>query len=139
MRPLSKKKQLRRDIYEYGREELFEAQLALKAWFTTYMGELLNNRQSNNHLAITAHGKMISRDDALAWLVSAAPPAKPQFYSGQVDGSSCFSCDWHKGVPLTHAEASKLVVELEHAFSRRAERYEVVYLGDVASRMREEL
>lgn len=76
---------------------------------------------------------MISEITTRAWLVSAAPPAKSQFYSGQVDGSSCFSCDWRNGVPLTHSEAKRVVMELEQAFIKRNEKYEAIYLGDVAA------
>lgn len=75
---------------------------------------------------------MIHELTTRAWLVSAAPPAKLQFYSGQVDGSSCFSCDWRMGIPLTHSEAKQVVAELEQAFSKRNEQYELVWLGDVA-------
>lgn len=74
---------------------------------------------------------MISESNQRAWLVSAAPPAKAQFYSGQVDGSSTFHCHWRAGIPFTHAEAYQVVKELERAFSRRGEQYQVVYLGDV--------
>ena len=75
---------------------------------------------------------MIGESTARAWLVSAAPPAKAQFYSGQVDGSSCFSCNWHAGIPLTHAEAQQVKAELEQAFGKRHEKYELVWLGDMA-------
>ena len=75
---------------------------------------------------------MISEMKTRAWLVSAAPPAKQQYYSGQVDGSSCFHCDWKRGIPLTHSEALQIVKELEHTFFHRAEKYEPVWLGDVA-------
>lgn len=74
---------------------------------------------------------MISELTTRAWLVSAAPPAKAQFYSGQVDGSSTFHCHWRAGIPLTHTEAYQVVKELELMFNRRNEKYEVVYLGDV--------
>jgi hypothetical protein len=77
---------------------------------------------------------MISELTTRAWLVSAAPPAKAQYYSGQVDGSWCFHCDPKQGVPLTHSEAKRIVQELEHAFIRRAEQYEAVWLGDVAEK-----
>jgi len=75
---------------------------------------------------------MISELTQRAWLVSAAPPAKLQYYSGQVDGSWCFSCNWNRGIPLTYSEAERIVQELEHAFIRRAEQYEVVHIGDAA-------
>jgi hypothetical protein len=76
---------------------------------------------------------MISELKTRAWLVSAAPPAKAQFYTGQVDGSWCFHCDWRRGIALTHSEAARIVQELEHAFIKRAEGYKVVWLGDIAN------
>jgi len=74
---------------------------------------------------------MLREMNQRAWLVSAAPPAKPQFFSGQVDGSSRFSCDWQRAIPLTFSEAKQIVKELEHSFIKSAEKYEVVWLGDV--------
>lgn len=75
---------------------------------------------------------MISEIKQRAWLVSTASPAKAQYYSGQVDGSWCFSCNWKQGIPLTYSESERVKVELKQAFIRRAEEYQVIHIGDVA-------
>lgn len=75
---------------------------------------------------------MIREIDQRAWVVSAAPPAKAQYYSGQVDGSSTFHCNPRSGIPLTHTEAKRVKFELEQLFSKRHEKYEIIWLGDVA-------
>jgi len=74
---------------------------------------------------------MIRELTTRAWLVSAAPPAKLQYFAGAIEGATIFHCDWQLGIPLTHSEAARVKVELEHAFIKSAEKYEVVWLGDV--------
>lgn len=74
---------------------------------------------------------MISELTTRAWLVSAEPPAKLQYFAGIIDGATAFYCDWHMGTPLTHSEAQRVKSELEQAFNQRNEQFEVVWLGDV--------
>ena len=75
---------------------------------------------------------MISEMTTRAWLVSAATPAKLQYFGGVIDGATAFYCDPMKGTPLTHAESQRVKAELEQAFSQRNEGFEIVWLGDVA-------
>ena len=75
---------------------------------------------------------MISELTTRAWLVSASPPAKAQFFAAVIDGAAIFHCNWKHGIPLTHSEAERVKVELEQAFIRRAEAYQVVHIGDMA-------
>jgi len=74
---------------------------------------------------------MIRELTTRAWLVSAAPPAKLQYFAGAIEGATIFHCDWQRAIPLTFSEAKQIVKELEHSFIKSAEKYEVVWLGDV--------
>lgn len=75
---------------------------------------------------------MISELKTRSWVISAAPPAKLQYFGGVIDGATAFYCDWRKGAPLTHTEANRVKAELEQTFSQRNEGFELVWLGDVA-------
>jgi len=74
---------------------------------------------------------MISEADQKCYLVSAAPPAKLQYFGGQIDGATAFYCDWRKGTPLTHVEAQRVKAELEQTFSQRHEQFQIVRLDEV--------
>ena len=78
---------------------------------------------------------MISEIATRSWCVATipTPPTELQFFSGQCDGASKFYVDWRNAIPLTHIETMQVKNELEQAFRKRGDLFQVIWLGDVAN------